>query len=381
MPKKLKLNGSVIGDGSAWFYDWLGIPNISPQKVSNFLDEANGEDVDIYVNSGGGLVFSGSEIYTMLKDYSGYVTVYVTGVAASAASVFPMGADKVVMSPTSQIMIHNASALAYGDKNEVSKVQRSLQAVDESIANAYVAKTGMSREDLLELMNQETWMDALKAKELGFADEVMFENAPVVTNSIAGGELIPNEIIDRITNAFHGLITNDGPGLDIEQIKKIIGIQGESEAAKPKNEPEPQPDPENKEENPIMNMDELKEKHPELYAELVQTATNAGIDNERKRIASIREFANTPGAAPYIEEAITKGDTVEVFAMKMLRGQAEKVQNQAENRKLDAQESGLDKVNAQEPAAPSAEKEAEKKKQIENEMLDLAKNYRPKGGR
>lgn len=114
-----------------------------------------------------------AQIYNMLSNYKGKVTVKIDGIAASAASVIAMAGDTVLVSPVSMLMIHNPATIAWGDHAEMQKAIDMLAEVKESIINAYVVKTGLSRPKLSHLMDAETWMDANKAVELGFADEIM----------------------------------------------------------------------------------------------------------------------------------------------------------------------------------------------------------------
>ena len=129
--------------------------------------------VTIWINSPGGDCVAAAQIYNMLMDYPGDVTVKVDGIAASAASVIAMAGTKVLMSPVSMLMIHNPMTVAAGDKAEMERAIEMLAEVKESIINAYEIKTGMSRARLAHLMDAETWMNAGKAVELGFADGIL----------------------------------------------------------------------------------------------------------------------------------------------------------------------------------------------------------------
>ncbi len=186
--KTINLSGNVIPDEYATMYDWFGMPAISPQGVNTQLQEANGDDVTINLSSNGGDVFSGSQIYTALKSYSGNVNINVTGLAASAASVIAMAGDNLQMSPTAQLMIHKAWSNVAGNADDHDHESQVLDKIDNSIVNAYVAKTGMDRADIMKMMSGETWMTAKEAVDKGFADGIMFtdETAPVFTNSLGG---------------------------------------------------------------------------------------------------------------------------------------------------------------------------------------------------
>ena len=195
MPKRIKLRGPLITNNQQEAYDWFGLEAVSAKSISDALPE-DGEDIVLEVNSNGGLVTVGSDIYTMLKQYPGNVTAEVTGMAASAASVAIMAADTVVISPTAQMMIHKA-LLGYvsGNSDDLDKASNALKASDQGIVNAYVAKTGKPEDEVMELMRNETYMSAQKAVELGFADEIMAFDELDAVASIENG-MLPQAVID-----------------------------------------------------------------------------------------------------------------------------------------------------------------------------------------
>lgn len=173
MTKRIQLKGLMIPNDLQDVYDFLGREAVSPKKLLDQLPEDN-SDVVIEVNSQGGVVNAGSEIYTALRNYKGNVTAEVTGMAGSSASFAIMGADKVVISPTAQIMIHKASFREVsGNSDDLDRASDALKSIDKSIINAYVAKTGIDEATLMDMMKKETYMSAHEAVELGFADEVM----------------------------------------------------------------------------------------------------------------------------------------------------------------------------------------------------------------
>lgn len=143
-----------------------------------FKDELNAGsgDITVWINSPGGDCVAAAQIYNMLAGYKGNVTVKIDGIAASAASVIAMAGTTVLMSPVSMMMIHNPATAAFGDHTEMAKAIEMLEGVKDSIINAYALKTGMSRAKLSRLMDAETWMDATKAVELGFADGIITKN-------------------------------------------------------------------------------------------------------------------------------------------------------------------------------------------------------------
>lgn len=194
--KKIEVKGTIVSDSQAKIYQYFGIPYTSPSSV--ILPET-GEDVLVEINSGGGEVFAGSEIFTKLKAYEGKVTARVVGLAASAASVILMGADEIEISPTAQIMIHNAWSTAVGDSKDMLHEASVLDGINQSIMTAYVMKTDISKNELYDLMEAETWMGAERAVELGFADRIMFEEEKAPVNVYASaGYVLPDEVLAKV---------------------------------------------------------------------------------------------------------------------------------------------------------------------------------------
>jgi len=165
----LHLNGTIAEE--SWFDD-----DVTPKLFEDELKAGSG-DVTVWINSPGGDCVAAAQIYNMLKDYKGNVTVKIDGIAASAASVIAMAGAKVLMSPVSMLMIHNPMTVAMGNVDEMQKAIEMLDSVKDSIINAYQIKTGMTRAKISHLMDAETWMDANKAVELGFADDILFRDA------------------------------------------------------------------------------------------------------------------------------------------------------------------------------------------------------------
>lgn len=163
--RTLMLNGTIAAE--SWFDD-----DVTPALFRSELNSGKG-DITVWINSPGGDCFAAAEIYNMLRDYEGKVTIKIDGLAASAASVIAMAGDEVLVSPVSMMMIHNPATIAMGDHVEMQKAIDMLEEVKNSIINAYMVKTGMSRNKLSKLMDEETWMNAAKAVELHFADAVI----------------------------------------------------------------------------------------------------------------------------------------------------------------------------------------------------------------
>ena len=164
--RTLFLNGEISDE--TWYGD-----EVTPKLFKDELNADSG-DITIWINSPGGDVFAAAQIYNMLRDYKGHVTVKIDGLAASAASVIAVAGDTVLVSPVAMMMIHNPATLAMGNTKDMEAAIAMLNEVKESILNAYVDKTGLARNKLSKMMDDETWFNAKKAVELGFADKVLF---------------------------------------------------------------------------------------------------------------------------------------------------------------------------------------------------------------
>lgn len=224
----IDIKGEIINSNNQWIYDWLEMEATSPKKISDALRDAGGEDVEIHINSPGGDVFAGSEIYTLLRAYSGKVKIKILGIAASAASVIAQAGESEI-SPTGMFMIHNVKTWSSGDYRDMEYTAEALKAANESIINAYVAKTGMTQEELQGLMDRETYMAAAQAVEYGFVDKIMFaEQAPELRN---GFGLLPEETLKKIKNLIKNP-TLPEPDILMQKNKaamklKLLDLRGE----------------------------------------------------------------------------------------------------------------------------------------------------------
>lgn len=259
---KIKIRGTIIPDDYVDVYEFLGMTYTAPKSI--VLPETK-EDVEVEINSGGGDVYSGSEIYTRLKNYPGKVTVFITGLAASMASVIAMAGNNVKISPTSQIMIHNVSSSAWGDKNTMAHESRLLHGYDRTIANAYRLKTGLSEDELLRLMNEETWLTPQEALKYGFVDEILFDDdeAPMLSASAA-------------------------PMLDAEKVKEIRGMlnmKKDNKMLNAEEEEEEQGEEETKEETEEEESEEESEEEEETQEEDAKDET-AGATVEAEAVKS-----------------------------------------------------------------------------------------------
>jgi ATP-dependent Clp protease protease subunit len=190
----LELYGTIAE--TSWFDD-----DVTPKMFHDELFSGEGP-VTVWLNSPGGDCIAASQIYTMLMDYKDDVTIKIDGIAASAASVIAMAGTKVLMAPTALMMIHNPMTMAYGNHADMEKAIEMLDEVKESIINAYEIRTGMSRAKLSHLMDSETWMNAGKAIELGFADDILTdtkkEEADISAYAFSGKE-VEQVLVNKLT--------------------------------------------------------------------------------------------------------------------------------------------------------------------------------------
>lgn len=229
MAKKIDVKGEIIGNGEGWIYEWLGIEHTTPKAITKQLAEANGEEIEVEINSPGGSIFAGSEIYTALRSYRGNKKIRIVGLAGSAASVIAEAGESEI-SPTGMYMIHNVQSGARGDYRAMEHQAEVLRAANQSIANAYIDKTGMSNAELLALMDKETWLTAQDAVKYGFVDKVMFQDSRIpLTNSIGG---IPPETIEKIRNLIKSPGNDAADFFDVEKQKaesrlRLLNLKGD----------------------------------------------------------------------------------------------------------------------------------------------------------
>ena len=218
--RTLYLNGTIAEE--SWYED-----DVTPKLFKDELMSGTG-DITVFINSPGGDCVAAAQIYNMLMEYNGNVTVKIDGIAASAASVIAMAGTKVLMSPVSLIMIHNPLTVAIGDSEEMKKAIAMLSEVKESIINAYELKTGLSRAKLSHMMDSETWMNVQKALELGFADGILFQKDDSISdlsdaeNSFSfSRRAVTNSLIDKITGHKKKI---ENSGTPIEYLEKRLNL-------------------------------------------------------------------------------------------------------------------------------------------------------------
>ena len=207
----------LLLDGEISDETWWG-DEVTPQMFRSELHAAEG-DVDLWINSPGGDCYAAAQIYNMLMEYKGNVAVKIDGIAASAASVVAMAGSTVEMSPVATIMIHNPMTVSIGDTHEMERTITFLSEIKESIINAYELKTGLSRAKISRLMDAETWMNAKKAVELGFADSVLYTDAQRPVTDTADGLIFSRA---AVTNSLLSKFGQGTHNVDAEPLKRRL---------------------------------------------------------------------------------------------------------------------------------------------------------------
>ncbi|NBI88098.1 Clp protease ClpP [Lachnospiraceae bacterium] len=231
--RTLFLSGEISDE--TWYGD-----EVTPKLFKDELNAGEG-DITVWLNSPGGDVFAAAQIYNMLRDYKGNVTIKIDGLAASAASVIAMAGNTVLVSPVAMMMIHNPATLAVGNAKDMERAIAMLNEVKESILNAYEGKTGLSRARLSHMMDDETWFNAKKAVELGFADRILFDSGseegknppkePEKTEGKEGaGKKLPFQqdsvLFSRkaMDNSFLSKVSDGKPMVPVDQLEKRLSL-------------------------------------------------------------------------------------------------------------------------------------------------------------
>lgn len=186
MKHKINIRGVLIPNDYKWYYDFFGEDSTCPLDVQKVIDAfQDGDEIEVYINSPGGVIDVGSEIYTLLRKAKDNIKIYITGEACSAASIVAM-AGYCEMSPTALMMVHCVSTRASGNHTNMEHAAEMLRTADKALCTAYVNKSGMPEEEALEMMNNETWLTAEQAKERGLIDGIMFEEKQEELPFVAG---------------------------------------------------------------------------------------------------------------------------------------------------------------------------------------------------
>lgn len=333
---KVNVKGPIVTNGQKWLYDYFEMDACAPSDISKALEEADGEDIEVYINSNGGVCTAGFEIYTLLKEYSGKVTAKIIGAAMSAASIIACAADECLISDAGIFMIHNTQSYTEGDYRDMEAEADALKQFNEAIVNVYEKKTGKSREELADLMDKNTYMAAEKAIELGFVDDYMFK----VSESDTEAMLVVNAETPLFTDAM------------VQKVKKLVLNQRKSAVLPSANGDLSIKN--NKGGNEKMTLEEFLKENPEQQAAVDTMVQGAraegeaeGAKNERARLKELDAIAKSVTAealkeAKYGENA----KDAKTLAFEAMVDDTKKAAAYMDQAKNDSGEAGTDKVGA-----------------------------------
>lgn len=212
---RVTLNGRVVADEDQWLYDWFGIDAFSPAMIRRAVENnPAGEDLILEINSGGGSVFAGFEMYSILRGAKCQTVAQVQSLAASAASTVMAGCSRVMLSPVAQVMIHLPTSYAEGNQHDMERERRALESITQSILAGYELRCRgkTDRAHLEELIHAESWLPAQEAVDLGLADGILFQDE-------ADGGILPSNIVNAVGGGIRALASNSGMSVSPESLK------------------------------------------------------------------------------------------------------------------------------------------------------------------
>lgn len=306
----------VYGDIAEWW-------GVDSKEFNTQLAGIESENINVRINSYGGEVFTAQAIYSALKRHPSKITVYIDGIAASAASLIAMAGDNVVMPANAMMMIHNPLSGRYGNANDMREMAELLDKIRDSLVPAYQAKSGLDAEAIIELLDAETWMTAQEAVEYGFADQL--DPAIQVAASANRDNITINGLeadFSRYSNAdkMIGMVSADSSNI------KPTGSAGDN--------------PEDRKEKTPMNLEKLKAEHPDLYAAVLAEGEKAGEAKERARIKAIEEMAMKGHETLIAQAKFDTAMTAEALAVEIIKAEKVKGQQFLSQREQDAAEIG-----------------------------------------
>lgn len=359
---ELMLYGDIASERPWW--DWEGDTVTQKQFIDELKALGDKKSITVRINSMGGDVFAAHAIYTQLKTHKATITVIIDGIAASAATIVAMAGDVVKMPSNAMMMVHKPLFDLYGMYNadDLLKMVDTLDAVQDSIASAYVSKTKMDREQLNELMNAATWLSAQNAKKYGLTDEIMFDvnlDDPQISND--GKFMIFNSVkhdISRISNIPKNMFMKSG-------FTQATPVQNKNQE-KGANE------------LTIKNVNDLRQAYPEFVAQIETEAADSGRMEERKRIQDIEQISNTVSPELVIKAKFEEPVDAKELAFLALQNDARKGQNYLNNLRQDAQNSNSENV----ASANSEEGNTQRPETVKDKFLNLAGKFdaRRRGG-
>ncbi len=376
---RVSIKGTIVSDDDRWIYEWFGIKAVCPADIHKAIENANGEELEVEINSGGGDVIAGNEIYTALRQYKGKVMITISGMAMSAASYIAT-ARRCQMTPVGIFMIHNVSGGARGDYHVMDKESEILQTINRAITAAYAEKTNMSQEELLDLMDKESWLTAEEALNYGFIDSIVEnqEQQPKADEEAAffHGQkpAIYNAVLDRqtIEKAKEMLGKTSKKSENTTSGRKLPDSVLNSIAIKKTEEGTKMDETEK-----ISTAEELTAKYPALVQQIKESAALEATNAENARLKAIDEIAGQISdgmvmKAKYGERKIT----AEALALEAFRANGIMAAAALSNMKQDIEESGTSEIvpTANAGFADSGESAEEQETKVRN----LAEKFKRK---
>ncbi len=340
----INIKSEIISDEAGWLYDLFGIPYLSPKNFIDQVDQAAGDDIEIIVNSPGGNVFAAFEMVEKIRGYEGNVTVINVGMAASAASFF-LVATRSKTSPAGLVMLHNCAGSAQGDYRAMDKASEAMQKVNKSIRNLYIEKTGLSDQELKEIMDRETYLTAEEAIQYGFVDE-MTEN----TNLPRAEPVDVMSATNSISSTLAAYARNHTPDELIAKLSPRFNI--ETNNKKPGGSEK-------------MTLEEFLNHNPEAKAEYdnnIQQTKDSAIKEERQRIQMIDSIAGSVPESMLENAKYKKIMNAEDLAISVLQQSTALGTKYFKNAKEDSEESGSEEVKTDPNAGNTEEEEEDPKK-------------------
>lgn len=318
--KTINVKGPIISNDEAWLYDWFDMEYTCPKNVLSQIKEANGEDIEFNINSGGGSVFDAYEIYNAIAGYQGN-TVAKISLAASAASFIALATDRTIIGNVGNIMIHKASDGMHGNADEHRENADFLDKIDNTIVNAYIEKTGKERDEILKLMAKTTWFTPEEALEIGIVDEI--SSKKIKTKAFNTTDEEKQKMINKLLEL--GSVENIKKAFIDNQITigQTVANSTFENTSKEKG-------------GEKMTLDQFKSEHVEIYNQVVDTT----VKQERLRVAEINALAK-PGTENQIKEGIENGLTAGEVAINILNAQTALNKSMWEAIVQDAEDSGL----------------------------------------
>lgn len=322
--KTINIKGDIVDNDWGRIYEWIGWDYMSPKKMENELKLANGDDVVFLINSGGGSVFDGYDIFNAIKDYKGKTTAKIVGLAASAASFIAMAADKVQACALSQMMIHRAANGNQGNAPSHHANADFLEGVDSTIVKAYTMRNGKTDEEMIELMDKTTWLTPTQALENGIVDEIVNDTVekPLIINASEDSKQALMSKLFKVDSMDElKMLLNKQMKLGQEVVNSAIDNTKQTKEVKE------------------MDLENFKSEHTDLYNQIV----NSAKQEERERINSINALR---GKVPQdmLDKGIEEGKTAENVAYNAMIAQPVANQQLENQLKEDAEESGVNNV-------------------------------------